>query len=330
MNRATGHDAIDAPIEDDLRHQIATAIQEHRSVLVSDTAGVFRFSGTDLYEPEYCNRLGDAVVHMLLLAVRNGQLDARNGAITDLHRLALERNLPATRLFTFAYLLERAALDELALNETIGATSEPWPLVAQIVRRASFDMLGAYAERTELEPKDAIVDRLTTLHTRALLDAVVAKEIERAGRFGYPLALILFDVDRMSEINRQQGYGVGDRILERLGILVRQYFRQHDWVARHADDAIAVLLPRTDGAHAADLAERVRATVEQRMEFVDHRTDEPVRITLSGAVVSVEIASGEVVDPERLLAEAESAVQRAKHQGRNRIVRLDLKGWTSP
>ena len=173
-------------------------------------------------------------------------------------------------------------------DDTIGATSEPWPLVAQLVRRASFDLLAAYTERAQLEPSDAaIIDKLTTLYTRPLFDAVLAKELERAGRFGYPISLILFDVDRLSAINQEHGYGVGDKILERLGILIRQYFRQHDWVARYSEDSIAVLLSRTDAEHASSLAERVRATVEERLGFTDHRSDRAVPVTLSAAVINV-------------------------------------------
>ena len=169
----------------------------------------------------------------------------------------------------------------------------------------------------------AIVDKLTTVHTRPMFDAVLAKELERAGRVGQSVSLILFDVDHLSTINQGHGYGVGDRILERLGILIRQYFRQHDWVARHSEDSIAVLLSGTDAAHASELAERVRHTVEERLEFVDHRTDRPVRVTISAAVVNLEVAVGDVIDPERLLADAEAAVERAKQDGRNRVVRVD-------
>jgi diguanylate cyclase (GGDEF)-like protein len=323
-SRSENSEEVNGAIQDDLRQQIAAAIQEHGSVLVWDTVAIFPFSGTELLEPEYCNRIGEIVVQMLLLAIRNGKVDPRGGVVADLQRVALERNLSAGRLFTFTYLLERSALDELALSETIGATSEPWPLVAQIVRRASFDLLAAYTERAELQPSEAaIVDKLTTLHTRPLLDAVLAKELERAGRVGYPISLILFDVDRLSSINQAHGYGVGDRILERLGILIRQYFRQHDWVARYSEDSIVVLLSRTGGDNANELAERVRATVEDRLEFTDHRTDMPVRVTLSAAVVNVDIAVGDIIDADRLLADAEAAVERAKQQGRNRVVRVD-------
>jgi diguanylate cyclase (GGDEF)-like protein len=312
------------PAQDDLRQRIAAAIQERATVLVWDTVAIFPFSGSEFLEPEYCNRIGEIVVQLLTLGVRDGKVDGRGGAVAALHRIALERSLMAARLFTFVYLLERSALDELALDDTLGATSEPWPLVAQMVRRASFDLLGAYTERAQLEPSEAtIVDKLTTLHTRPLFDAVLAKELERAGRYGYPMSLILFDVDRLAAINQEHGYGVGDKILERLGILIRQYFRHHDWVARYSEDSIAVLLSRTDAAAAADLAERVRATVEGRLEFTDHRTDRPVRVTLSAAVINVTLNAGDIIDPERLLADAESAVERAKQQGRNRVVRVD-------
>ena len=284
----------------------------------------FPYSGAETLDADYCRRLGDILVQLLAFAVRDARLDPRGGFVADLHRVILERALSMERLATFAYLTERTALDELALDETIGATSEPWPLVAQLVRRASFDLLGAYSQRAQLEPSDlAITDRLTTLYTRPLFEAVLAKEVVRAGRFGYPMSLILFDVDHLSAINRNHGYGVGDRILERLGILIRSFFRQHDWVARHSDDAIAVLLPNTEADNATELAERVVSTVETRLRTIDHRNDTPVPVTLSAAVVNVTVEVGDVIDPERYLADAEAAVERAKQQGRNRVVRMD-------
>ncbi|OLC82187.1 MAG: hypothetical protein AUH72_07585 [Acidobacteria bacterium 13_1_40CM_4_65_8] len=313
-----------AHMQDDLRQQISSLILDRAALLTWDTVAVFPFTGTEMLEPEYCNRVGYLLVQLMAMAVREGRVDSRSGFIADLNRVALERTLSAERLFSFVYLLERTIMDELALSDTIGATSEPWPVVAQIVRRASFDLVAAYTERLQQEPAEAaIIDRLTTLYTRVMLEAVLAKEVERAGRFGYPMSLILFDVDHLSTINKQHGYGVGDRILERLGILIRKYFRQHDWVARHSEDAIVVLLPLTDADNASELAERVRATVEERLGFTDHRNDQAVQVTVSAAVVNIEVAVGDVIDPARLMADAEAAVERAKQLGRNRVERLD-------
>ena len=172
---------------------------ERVDAITADTVAIFPFSGAETLDPEFCNRVGHLLVQLLAFAVRDGRLEPRGGFVADLHRMVLERGLPMERLFTFAYLTERTALDELAVDDTLGATSEPWPLVAQLVRRASFDLLGAYTERAQLEPSGAaITDRLTTLYTRPMFQAVLAKELERAGRFGYDVSLILFDVDRLS------------------------------------------------------------------------------------------------------------------------------------
>ena len=311
-------------VQDDLRRRISSLLIVRADIVSSDTVAIFPFSGADSLDAGYCGRVGHLLVQLLAFAVRDGRLEARGGFVADLYRVVLERTLTIERLFTFTYLLERTALDELALDETIGATSEPWPLVAQLVRRASFDLLAAYAERSQLEPSSAaIIDPLTTLHTRPVLDAALAKAVDHAGRFGDPLSLILFDVDHLSAINTNYGYGVGDRILERLGILIRMFFRQYDWIARHSEDSIAVLLTRTDPDPASELAERVVATVQERLELTDHRSEQPVRVTLSAAIINLAVSVGDVIDPERLMADVEAAVERAKAAGRNRVERVD-------
>jgi diguanylate cyclase (GGDEF)-like protein len=311
-------------LDDDLRQQISGTILERAPLLTSDAVAIFPYSGPEPLEIEYCNRVGQLLVQLVAMAVREGRVDARSGFIADLNRMALERRLSAQRLFTFVYLLERTILDELALSDSLGATAEPWPVVAQLVRRASIDLLAAYTDRVQLEPAEAaVIDRLTTLYTRVMMQAVLDKELQLAGRFGHALSLILFDVDHLARINRDHGYGVGDRILERLGILIRQYFRQHDWVARHFEDAIAVLLTHTDADQAAELAERVRATVSGRLGFTDHRTDRLVEITVSGAVVNIRATTGRGIDAEHLIVRAEEALEQAKKLGRNQIVRVD-------
>ena len=115
----------------DVRQQIATVLLDSIDGLTADTVAVFPYSAVEHpLDERYCSRLGHVLVELLAFAVRDARVDPRGEFVADLHRIALERSLSAERVFTCAYLVERAALDELALNETLGATSEPWPLVA--------------------------------------------------------------------------------------------------------------------------------------------------------------------------------------------------------
>jgi hypothetical protein len=155
----------DNGIQTDLRHKISIALLAGIEIITADTVAIFPFTGEAL-DTDYCSRLGHLLIHLLAGAVRDTRIDARGVFMADLHRTILERTLSIEQLFSFAYLSERTALDELALDDTIGATSEAWPLVAQIVRRGSFDLLGAYTAHSRLDPSDAsVVDKLTTLHT---------------------------------------------------------------------------------------------------------------------------------------------------------------------
>lgn len=314
----------DPHVHEDLRQQISGILLERADMIAADAASLFPFSGDNTLDPDYSRRIGHLLLQLLAIAIRDGRVDARGGFVADLYRVSLERSVTTAQLFTFAYLVERMTLDEIAISDVIGATSEPWPAVAQLVRRASFDLLAAYTSRTQLEPtKASIIDSLTTAYTRPLFEAVLAKEAERAGRYGYSISVIVFDVDRLSAINARHGYGVGDKVLERIGILIRKYFRQHDWVARYGEDAFAVLLTRADPNDAADLAEHVRQTVEERLGFRDHRTDDAVAVTVTAAVVNVPVSAGDVIDPERLMIDAEGAIDRAKRLGPNHVERVD-------
>jgi PleD family two-component response regulator len=63
----------------------------------------------------------------------------------------------------------------------------------------------------------------------------------------------------------------------------------------------------------------VVTTVGERLGFTDHLTDQQVAVTVSAAVVTVDVTRGTAIDAERLVAEAEAALERAKQRGRNRV-----------
>ena len=306
-----------------LRADIVHLIEERHDQIVSDALTVFPFSAEPAIDADDSRRLCDLTLDLLTASIAEGVLDARHASVADLGMFAKNCGVVPQQLFGLTYLLERTSLDEAALDETLGATSEQWPAVAQAVRRASFDSLASLADRMLQDMAGGIVDRLTTLHSRGVFDVALEKEIHRSERFGHPFALVLLDVDRLSELNAAHGYGFGERVLERIGIVIKSYFREHDWVVRHGEDSFAVLLPETTPANAELLAERVRLMVEERLLLHDHRTDEAVQVTVSVSYVVLESVNAGVT-AEQVLLQAEQAVHRAKHAGRNRTERVDI------
>jgi len=311
----------------DLRRHIANHIADRRDVIVADTVATFPIpSEARRLDAGYCVRLGDLVTKLLGMAVVDGHLDSRGSGISELSALIDEREVPPEQLFTFVHIATGSAIEGLSLDPQIGFNTAPWPQASQIIRRAAFDLLGAWTTRLMRSPLSAsIEDPLTTLHTRPVLDAVLPKECCRAERFEHWLSMMIIDIDHLSAINKAHGYGVGDRILERMGILLRTYFRQHDWVARYHEDAIAVLLPETNPADAKILAERTRAMIEERLTFRDYRTEQRALVTVSIAVASARALEGEPIDGEKFSGEAEAALERAKVGGRNRVEQVELR-----
>lgn len=305
----------------DVRSRTSALIRERQDALAADVTAAISAAGPalDLEEWRGCAEL---LLRLFAASVDAGSLDAQSAAMRDLARYAPP--LSTRQLLEAVHQAERVILDEIALDDRLGATSEPWALVAHVVRRATLEILGAHAEQMAgREAPINVRDALTTLIASPIFDLALAQEIERSLRHQHALAMLLFDIDDLSQINREHGWGVGDRLLERTGILARRYFRTHDWVARHDNDAIAVLLPETTLDQAAILATRFREMVQHRLVLQDHKTDATKIVTVSAAAVGTDLVQSEI-DAAYLMAEAEAAVLRAKLNGRNRIERVAL------
>jgi diguanylate cyclase (GGDEF)-like protein/excisionase family DNA binding protein len=315
---------LDAERAAGIRAQVGEAIASRRDLLAGDLAGALRGPLAGALEGDALNACASLIIDLLADTANNGRLDPRAGKVVDLQLLCPEP-LSVRSLFESIHRASQVALDELALHEHLGATSEPWGLVSELVRLAALDLQVAVTERLIVTPAQLVVrDSLTTLVARPAFDVAMAKEVDRAQRRGHPIALILFDVDQLSSINRGLGYGAGDRLLERLGILARRFFRNDDWLGRHGEDSIAALLPETSLDDASALAHRFRRTVQQRMVLVDHRTDARVAVTVSAAVVASEKLLSHI-DPNMFMAEAEAALLRAKMNGPNQMEQVTVQ-----
>jgi two-component system cell cycle response regulator len=178
----------------------------------------------------------------------------------------------------------------------------------------------AMAEKLEQNQKAlyelAIRDGLTGLYNHHTFYALLADELARAQRFKRPVALLMLDIDHFKRVNDTHGHQAGDAILKGLSELLNHQARVIDRVCRYGGEEIAVILPETDSDAAADIAERLRASVETQPFDVNAGT--PVHITVSIGVASWPL-QGDSADT--LVAAADAALYVAKRSGRNRISR---------
>src|SRR4029453_2205990 len=111
-----------ARLQGDLRQQVAAALLDRADLITADAVAIFPHSGLESLDADYCGRLGNLLTMLLTFAVRDARLDSRSGFLADLPRPIGERMVPIGQVFTFVYFPERTALDELALDERLGAT----------------------------------------------------------------------------------------------------------------------------------------------------------------------------------------------------------------
>lgn len=301
----------------DVRTEIAAAIHERRTGLIEDAfAALGDVPGV---APDSWHAVCELLVGLIETAVAEGKMDIRRGTVYDLAHVA--QPLTPRQVIGAIHRVERVTLDELALHERLGATSEPWPVVVHSLRTAMLEVITAFVERDRGRP--LLRDAVTTLLSEPVFSLALAQEAQRALRHQHGLAVILFDIDDLSHVNRLHGYGAGDRLLERIGIMARRFFRTHDWVARYGDDSMTVLLPETTLDQAAALANRFRLMVQQRLVLVDHKTETRTVVTVSAAAVGTDLVQAEI-EPGDIMSELEAAISRAQMDGRHRVERVAL------
>jgi diguanylate cyclase (GGDEF)-like protein len=171
------------------------------------------------------------------------------------------------------------------------------------------------------------VDAITGVANRRSFDEELITESRRLPRTRTHLSLLLADIDGFKAYNDALGHQAGDECLRRVATVIAEGVRRAgDTVARYGGEEFAVLLPDTDAAGAAILAERIRSAVEQR--GFPHPAMPAGCVTIS---VGVTTATGkESVDPSALVNAADAALYEAKRTGRNRVRVADYPNVERP
>ncbi|MCA1855478.1 sensor domain-containing diguanylate cyclase [Massilia oculi] len=170
-------------------------------------------------------------------------------------------------------------------------------------------------------------DPLTGLFNRRYVEAALEREIAQARRDGGMLAALMIDVDHFKKYNDSYGHLAGDATLIEVARTVqRGACRPRDVAGRFGGEEFVVLLPATDLAGAAVVAETIRADLQRR--GLAHRAAPGGLLSLSIGVAC--IAPAQCPDAANtLLDRADGALYAAKANGRNRVDCDDRRGADS-
>jgi diguanylate cyclase (GGDEF)-like protein len=166
----------------------------------------------------------------------------------------------------------------------------------------------------DIVQRQAITDDLTGLVNRRRFIEALDAEIERARQFGSPLTIVLADLDNFKQVNDEFGHHGGDVVLRAFADLIRSHVRDVDVSGRIGGEEFAILLPETDRLGAARVAERMRRSLNSVSIAVSD--GDSVRAASSFGVAELEADQ----TGDELLRAADTALYRAKDEGKNRVV----------
>ncbi len=162
----------------------------------------------------------------------------------------------------------------------------------------------------------AITDALTGLFNRRYMENHLATLIEQASARGKPLAVLELDIDYFKSINDSYGHDAGDDVLRDFALRIKRSIRGIDLACRCGGEEFVIVMPETDMAVAAMVAERLRRRIAAE-PFVISQGQRSIPVTLS---IGIAALRGPGESAASLIKRADQALYRAKRDGRNRVV----------
>ena len=163
--------------------------------------------------------------------------------------------------------------------------------------------------------EQSVRDHLTGLFNRRYMEETLERELLRAARRQLSLGVIMLDLDNLKQFNDIWGHGAGDEILRALGKLLLRQVRGEDIACRYGGDEFILILP---DASQDVTRERAESICEQAKQF--HLQFEGQSLTAVTLSLGVAVFPKHGVTSTRILRAVDTALYRAKHEGRDRVI----------
>ncbi|MFE8031885.1 diguanylate cyclase [Thiohalocapsa marina] len=305
----------------DFAHPVAVDAPDHpRLLLVDDDPTSLRLAASIL-DADYTLLVATAGRDALELAAEGPELILLDHHLPDIDGLEVCRRLkadPASAEIPVIFVtgnqdpvLEAAGLEAGAVDfvtKPYSAAVLRARVCTHVALKRKSDLLTALAQR----------DSLTGVANRRTFDQHLEKEWRLARRQQTPLSLVMIDADHFKAVNDTFGHPVGDQCLRGIAQCASAHLkRPADLLARYGGEEFVLLLPQTDAAGAAHLAEAIRSAIETRFARAADAHGEGPRLTASFGCATQTPSAQDT--PETLLKLADRNLYQAKAGGRNRV-----------
>ncbi len=200
---------------------------------------------------------------------------------------------------------------------------DPVYVIAPLALLLCVAVLSTPLMRSDIQHRsDAVIDQLTGMLNRKALSTRVVELAQQSEVTGEAIGIIIGDLDHFKAINDTRGHSVGDVVLKEVAYLLRKQLRAFDLAYRLGGEEFVVLLPGSDLAQSAVLAEQLRGGVAR------HGVAGGVSVTMSFGVGASK--QGEVFDYTAVFKEADEALYRAKRNGRDQVCLSDPAPVAAP
>jgi len=168
--------------------------------------------------------------------------------------------------------------------------------------------------------RSGFTDFLTGFHNRRYLSSRLREELSRAQRVHQTISCLMIDVDHFKRINDRYGHLAGDTVLQEVAHRIDTEMRTSDTGASFGGDEFAIVLPHGGTVDGEKVAQRVLSAVRGRPVAVNSEASEIITLSIgvAAAAPSQGVRDYKVL-ADRLIAEADAALYRAKSAGRNRV-----------
>jgi len=180
---------------------------------------------------------------------------------------------------------------------------------------SSYRLIRTVARQNQMLEAMRRTDAHTGLFGRDHWLQLAREAFDRFRASAQPACLMMIDIDHFKTINDRFGHTVGDEVIRAVGLILRQSIRPSDWAGRYGGDEFAVVCPGTRLDDALAIAQRMR----ERIQAI--RIREVPELQVSGSI-GLALASDRHPGLREWINDADAALYRSKHGGRNQVQAL--------